>query len=244
MDDWQMFGKTKDVEIKKSPIFKEYIVPLGTLLLAILSLFAKNVLPWWGSLAIVIYIAIVAVFLVVPVVNRSLKNWKARTTHARLEKKYYPEVIEALHRFKPMVDSSRSDTLWGVWKDSGRTVDTQKHIRPNYSHFEAISAWHIHLSRTADSAKSTDFQFIAAEVASWVQQYVAFCRDAYSQFESLIRDKQCDESLLRQTKQNWNHVRDEHNKAISNWLALSEKINESFGQKICPTHYETLRPLE
>lgn len=244
MDDWQMFGKTKDVEIKKSPIFKEYIVPLGTLLLAILSLFAQNVLPWWGSLAIVVYIAIVAVFLVVPVVNRSLKNWKARTTHARLEKKYYPEVIEALRRFKPLVSTERSDTIWGVWKDSGRTVETQKHIRPNHSHFQTISTWYDYLSRTAASSKPSDFNLIAVEAASWVQQYIAFCRDAYPQFESLLRDKQLDESMLRQTKQSWNHVRDEHNKAVSNWQFLCEAINASFGEKVCATNYETLKPLE
>ena len=244
MDDWKMFGKSKDIEIKKPPIFKEYIVPLGTLLLAILSLFAQNVLPWWGSLAIVVYIAIVAVFLVVPVANRSLKNWKARSTHAQLEKRFLPETVEALRRFKPMVDSRRADTLWGVWQDSSRTIETQKHIHPSYSHFQTISTWHDYLNRTADSAKPADFKFIAAEVASWVQQYVSFCRDAYSQFESLLRDKQLDESMLRQVKQSWNHVRDEHNRAISNWLSLSEKINASFGEDVCSTYYETLRPLE
>lgn len=239
-----MFGKSKDIEIKKPPIFKEYIVPLGTLLLAILSLFAQNVLPWWGSLAIVVYVAIVAVFLVAPVANRSLKNLKARTTHAQLEKRFLPETVEALRRFKPMMDSRRADTLWGAWQDSGRTVETQKHIRPSHSHFQTISAWHDHLSRAADSAKSTDFKFIAKEVASWVQQYVSFCREAYSQFENLLRDKQQDESMLRQAKQSWNHVRDEHNKAISSWLSLSEKINASFGEDVCSTYYETLRPLE
>lgn len=239
-----MFGKPKDVEVKKPPIFKEYIVPLGTLLLAILSLFAQNILPWWGSLAIVVYIAIVAIFLVVPVINRSLKNWKERTIQARLEKRFLPGTVEALLRFKPMVDSRRADTIWGVWQDSGRTVETQKHIRPSYSHFQTISAWHGHLSRTADSAKSTDFKFIAQETASWVQQYVSFCREAYSQFENLLRDKQQDETMLRQVKQSWNHVRDEHNRAISNWLSLSEKINTSIGEDVCSTYYETLRPLE
>ncbi len=239
-----MFAKPKVEESNRPSIFKEYIVPLGTLLIAILPLFAQSALPWWESLAIVVYIAIVAVFLVAPVANRSLNSWKAKATQARLEKRFFPEVVEALRGFKSMMDTRRGDTLWGVWQDSGRTTETQKHIRPNHSHFQAISTWHDYLSRTVESAKPKDFQLVVAETASWIQQYVSFCRDAYSQFESLLRDKQLDESLLRQTKQNWNHVRDEHNKAISNWFSLCEKINESFSQNICSTYYETLRPLE
>jgi len=244
MDDWQMFGKPKDEEIKKTPIFKEYIVPLGTLLLAILSLFTQKVLPGWVSYAIVIYIAIVAAFLVVPVVTRGLRKWKAKASRTRLEKKFLPEIIEALRRFKPLVSTEHSDTIWGVWKDSGRSAETQKHIRPNHSHFQTISTWYDYLSRTAASSKPSDFNLIAVEAASWVHQYIAFCRDAYPQFESLLRDKQLDESMLRQTKQSWNHVRDEHNKAINNWQFLCETINASFGQDVCAKYYETLKPLE
>jgi len=239
-----MFGKPKDEEIKKIPIFKEYIVPLGTLLLAILTLFTQKVLPWWGSYAIVIYIAIVAVFLVVPVVMRGLMKWNEKALHRRLEKRFLPETIEALRRFKPLVSTERSDTLWGVWKDSGRTAEMQKHIRPSHSHFETISTWYDYLSRTAASSKPSDFNLFAVEAVSWVQKYIAFCRDAYPQFESLLRDKQIDESMLRQIKQSWNHVRDEHNKAISNWQLLCETINASFGENVCSTFYETLKPLE
>lgn len=244
MENWSMFGKPKEVEGKKSSVFKDDIVPLGSLFLAILSLFSQNTPPWWVSLAIVIFVAIVFLFLVVPAVVRNWRKWQSWLMRNRLGKTYLPDLCGALRRFKHMVDSRRADTLWEVWQSAARTTDTQKYIRPNYSHFQTISTWHDHLSKSVDSAKPADFKSIATEAASWVQQYVSFCRDAYSQFESLLRDNQLDDSKLREIKQSWNHVRDEHNQAVSNWLSLCEKINESFGQVICSPYYETLRPLE
>ncbi|MBI5889254.1 MAG: hypothetical protein HZB47_01075 [Nitrosomonadales bacterium] len=245
MDKWLMYGQPKEVESKKTSIVKEYIVPLGTLLIAILTFFTQSALPVWGGWAIGVYVVIVAVFLVVPVIARNLRRLNAWVKRSRLEKGYLLEIVEAFRKFQPMVDTRRSDNLWGVWQNATR-IETQKHIRPNHSHFNAISTWHEHLNKTIASAKNADFQATVAESAAWVQQYISLCRDAYAQFENLLRDKdnQVNESTLREIKQSWNHVRDDHNRAVSGWLSLCEEINSSFGQNVCSTFYETLRPLE
>lgn len=60
----------------------------------------------------------------------------------------------------------------------------------------------------------------------------------------LIRSGQFNESQSREAKQNWNHARDEHNQAVSNWKALCSEINSAFDQNICTSHYETLKTLE
>ncbi len=239
-----MFGKSKEVENKKTSIFKEYIVPLGTLLIAILTLFAQSALPWWGSLAIAVYVGIVAVVLVVPLIARKLKNWKALLLNSRLEKRYLPEITMALHRFKPTMEANRSDTIWDVWNHASWASDTKKIIRPNRAHFDTLGTWLDHLNKTVDSTKSSNLKLIASETSAWVQQYVSFCRDAYSQFEELLRSNQLDESIAREVKQNWNHARDAHNQAISNWMALCAEIKLSLDLRECFEYYETLKTLE
>jgi hypothetical protein len=185
-----------------------------------------------------------AIFLVVPAIIRGGKKWKAYSTRMRLEESYLPKITASLRRFKPMMESNRSDTISGVWDNAARTSDMQKFIRPNHSHFYTLATWLEHLSKTVDSAKSSNFKFIASETSAWVQQYVSFCRDAYSQFEELLRSNQLDEAKVREVKQSWNHVRDEHNQAISNWKALCSEINVSFGHVVCSPYYETLKTLE
>jgi len=239
-----MFGKLKEVEDTKSSIFKEYIFPLGALLIPAIAFLAQNTSPWWGSLSIAVYVVIVIIFLVVPAIIRSGKKWKAYSARMRLEECYLPKIIASFRRFKPMMESNRSDTIWGVWDNAARTSEMQKFIRPNHSHYYTLSAWLEHLSKTVDLTKSSNFKLIASETSAWVQQYVSFCRDAYSQFEELLRSNQLDEAKVREVKQSWNHVRDEHNQAISNWKALCSEINVSFGHVVCSPYYETLKTLE
>lgn len=244
MEHWTMFGGAKKEDAIKSSVLKEYIVPMGSLFLAGLSLFSQNTPPLWVSVAIVVFVAIVFIFLVVPALMRNWAKVKSWIERKRYSSAYLPQVSVAFRSFKAMVDSRCSDTLWEVWNNAARTIETQKYIRPNHSFFYAMSAWHDHLGKSIDSAKPAEFQAIVAESASWVQQYISFCRDAYSQFESLLRDNNLDESNLREIKQSWNHVRDAHNQAVSRWKSLCEEINASFGQDVCSPHYETLRPLE
>ncbi len=244
MENWSMFGKPKEVEDKKSSVFKEYIVPLGSLLIPVITFLAQNTSPWWGSLAIAAYVAIVIIFLVVPAIIRGVKKWTTYSTRMRLEESYLPKISASLCRFKPMMESNRSDTIWGVWDNASRASEMQKFIRPNHSHYYTLAKWLEHLHKTVGSGKSKNFKLIASEASDWVQQYASFCRDAYLQFEDLLRSNQSDEFKVREIKQSWNHARDEHNQAISNWKNLCSEINSSFNQDICSAHYETSKTLE
>jgi Ca2+/Na+ antiporter len=80
MKNWMMLGKPQEVEDKKTSIFKDYIFPLGALLIPALAFLAQNTSPWWGSLAIAAYVVIVVVFLVVPAIIRGVKKWKSHST--------------------------------------------------------------------------------------------------------------------------------------------------------------------
>lgn len=244
MENWTMLVKPKEVEDKKSSIFKEYIVPFGALLIPALAFLAQNTSPWWGSLAIAAYVAVVLIFLVVPAIIRGGKKWNAYSSRVRLEKNYLPRISASLRRFNPLMESSRSDTIWDVWKNASMTSEMQKIIRPSHSHFYTLVNWFDHLGKAVDSTRPSEFKSIASEASAWVQQYVSFCREAYSQFEELLRSNQLDESKVREVKRSWNHARDEHNQAINNWKALCSEINSSFEQSICNAHYETLKTLE
>lgn len=244
MENWTAFGKHKEVEDKKPSILKDYIVPLGALLIPAVTYLAQNTSPWWGSLAIAAYVVIVIIFLVVPAIIRVGKKWNTYSKRKRLEESYLPKILASLRRFKPMMESNRSDTIWYVWNDASMTSEMQQFIRPNHSHFYTLAAWLTHLSPTVDSAKSSNFELIASETSAWAQQYVSFCRDAYSQFEDLLRSKQLEDNKVREVKKSWNHARDEHNQAIHNWKILCSEINSSFGQSICSEYFETLKTLE
>ena len=239
-----MFGKPKEVEDKKSSIFRDYVLPIGALLISAITFLSANTAPWWGSFAIALYMAVIIIFLVVPAIIRGGKKWKMYSTHKRLEESYLPKIFTSLHRFKPMMESNRADTIWAVWNNASRTSDMQKFIRPNHSHFNTLATWLDYLNQNIDSAKSSNFKFITFEASAWVQQYVSFCRDAYSQYEDLLRSNQLDEAKVREVKQSWNHARDEHNQTINNWKALCSEINSSFDQRICIDYYETLKTLE
>lgn len=244
MESWLTFGRQKELEEKKSSIFKDYIVPTGSLLIPILTLFTQNNLPFWVSVAIVIFVLMVFLFLGVPAIIRGTKSWTAYSRRVKLEGECLPKITASLRRFGPLMEPNHSNNIWGVWSNASRTAEMQKIVRPNYSHYYTLLAWLNHLLPTIDSGKSTDFKQISSEASSWVQQYVSFCGDAYSQFEELLRSGQLNESQVREAKQNWNHSRDEHNQAVSNWKALCSEINTSFDQKICSPHYETLKTLE
>lgn len=244
MENWSIFGKTQEVENKKPSIFKDYIVPLGSVLIPIITYLTQSSLPWWGSLAIAVYVAIVIVFLVVPTVVSSWKRWRAYLGHKRLEKRYIPKIIDTIGKFRPMLDSHRTGSIWYVWDDASRTSEMQEFICPNRSCYCTLVSWLEHLRQSISSKRTSDFKLIASEASGWVQQYASLCREAFSQFESLIRSGQFDESKVRQVRQNWNHVRDEHNQAINSWKDLCSEINTSFGEKVCADYYETMMPLE
>jgi len=205
---------------------------------------SQNTLHWWANLAIAIYVLMVAIFLVGPIIWRGLKYWKVTRGRARLERTFLPKLLEVVNQFRPVIESGRGDTLWGVWQNAGATAEMQKHVRPAHSHFGVIRNWYDHLCHTIQLASPEDFRRIATEAASWVQQYSSLGRDAYPQFENLLRDEKIDAWRVREIKQNWNHIRDEHNRLISNWLDLCEQVNTSFGENICSIYCEKLRPLE
>jgi hypothetical protein len=244
MDSWSLFGKPKEVENKKPSVFKEDVVPIGTLFLAILSLFTQNTPPWWVSLAIVIFVVIVFLFLVIPAIARNWRKWKAYSMRVRLEKDCLPKISATLRVFKQLVEQHRADTIWGVWQNESKTIEMQKYIKPNHSHFSTLASWIEHLCKTIDTAEPSDFKSMAAETSAWIQQYVSFGRDAYSQFDALLKSNQLDAIRGREIKQSWNHARDEHNQAIHNWKALCAEIKSSFDQDVCSTYYETLKTLE
>jgi len=239
-----MFGKPKEMEDKKVSIFKDYIFPLGALLIPALAFLAQNTSPWWGSLALAVYVGIVIVFLVVPAIMRGSKRWFAHLGRKRCERVFRPKISAFLLRFKPMMESHRSDTIWGVWEQASQTAEMQEFIRPNRSHYFTLSMWLEHLQNTIGSSKSVNFNLIAAEASSWVQRYASFCGEAYPQFEDLLRSGLFDEAQVRQAKQNWNHVRDEHNQVVTNWKTLCSEINSSFNRDVCRAHFETLKTLE
>ena len=244
MDNWLPFGKPKEVEDKKSSILKDYIVPLGALLIPAMTYLTEHASSWLGALAIAVYMAIVVIFLVVPAIMRVGRKWLAYSKRRQLEGNFRPKISASISRFKPMMESNRSDTIWYVWNRSSMTSEMRTFIRPSQSNYYALVAWLNCLSQTVDSGKSANFKFVASETSTWIQQYISFCRDAYSQFEDLLRNSKLDDANAREIRKDWNHARDEHNQAIISWKALCAEINASFGQSICSEHFETLKPLE
>ena len=132
MNNWSMLGTPKETVESKPEIFKDYVLPVGALLIPTVSFLAQNNSPWWGSLAIAIYVVIVLIFLVVPAIIRGIKKWKIHSAKKQSEVYYLPKVAVLLRRFKPMMESSRSDTVWGVWSNGSRTSEMQTYIRPNH----------------------------------------------------------------------------------------------------------------
>lgn len=244
MGNWMAFRNPEDVKEKKSSIFKDYVLPIGALLIPTISFLAQNNSSWWGSLAIAAYVVIVLIFLVVPAIIQGVKKWNAYLKRRQFESNYLPKIFASLRRFQPLMEPNHSDTVWGVWDSASRTSEMQKFIRPSHSHYYTLSAWLEHLLPTISTSTSKNFKLVTSETSAWVQQYVSFCRDGYYQFEFLLQSGQFDESKVREIKQSWNNARDEHNQAITNWKTLCLEVNTSFGENIFNAHYETLKTLE
>lgn len=237
----------QDDERKKSTagvVLKEYVIPVGALLLAIVPIFTQKNLPLWAWVTLVVFVLIVAAFLVFPILIRSISYSHKWLLQRRLERQYLPRVVSILKRVKPMLESHRGDTLWGVWENSARTIEMQKYIRPERSHFDALSTWHQNLCEIVEKTGPTKFELVTRFVGQWLQRYVSFGREAYTQFENLLRDDQIAEPKLREIKQDWNHARDDHNRLINDWKALCEEINGESEHEIFSGFYETLKPLE
>lgn len=239
-----IFDKAREVVYKNPSIFKEYLVPVGSILIPAITLWSQSAPPLWVSLVIGVYFAIASIFVVLPSIVIVSKRFIIFLQRKRLEKIYLPKISASLCRFKSMMESNRSETVWYVWNRVPMTLEIRAFISPNQSNYHALVAWLNCLNQTVDSGKSLDFQLISSEISTWVQQYVCFCREAYMQFDNLLRSDDLEDLNAREIKKDWNHARDEHNQAIISWKTLCTEINSSFRHAICSEYFETLKPLE
>ena len=125
---------------EKSRFLTTVLIPLGSVLLAGLSLLAKSV-PWWVTTIVVLYIAVITIALVIPAVIRiyGLVNYKI--TQRAIMRRYVPVIRQFLVTLLPSLEDSRSETISYVWRTASSLDNGRRIVQMNYLYRETLQNW-------------------------------------------------------------------------------------------------------
>lgn len=236
-----MFFPEDRVVEEKSSFLKNILIPIGSALAAALGLLAQNI-PGWIATTIGIYLFALVLVIAIPMLKKAGIWLRERRIISAASKRYLPQIRDAMEGFKPQLEQSRTDTVFYVLNTAAAWDEARERVRPASSHLNTLSAWGFNLQGAV--MKASKLEVAAKEAADWVFQYARLGEDAYHQLAPLLSENKLDDRKARQLKQDWNHVRDTHNRKLEEWLTLCRRINSDLGRDLCPTYCPTLKPLE
>jgi hypothetical protein len=233
----------KKTEEGKSSFLKNVLIPIGSALGAALGLLAQNI-PAWIAAAIGIYLVSLVLFITIPMLKRVGIWLLERRVMSVASRRYIPQIKHTMEGFKPQLDQSRTDTVFYVLNTVASWNEARGWVKPATSHLDTLATWGAYLRGVVGKSRNTNLESAAKETSDWIFQYARLCEDAYHQLAPLLTENKLDDKKVRQLKQDWNHVRDAHNRKVEEWLSLCRQINSDLGRDLCPTYCPTLKPLE
>lgn len=227
---------------EKSRFLTTVLIPLGSVLLAGLSLLAKSV-PWWVTTIVVLYIAVITIALVIPAVIRiyGLVNYKI--TQRAIMRRYVPVIRQFLVTLLPSLEDSRSETISYVWRTASSLDNGRRIVQMNYLYRETLQNWFASIEERLNSVTKRNFELVSSELATAISHYNRFCELAHRELEALLAAENSDKAAVSRLKQEWNNARDKHNHILKSWEDIAKNINRDAGKNICVDHFNFLKTL-
>jgi hypothetical protein len=240
----QISAPNRPENMTEQPSFlRNILIPIGSALVLALSFLAQGI-PFWAATVIVTYLGVVVLWIILPGLFKGLSVLRERSIKRKMAETYFPYLINIIESFEPQLESTRTETVFYVWKSAASWEGSQAIVRPDHAHLDTLAGWLHHLLDAARHVETKQLDLVAKQLASWVSSYARFMEDACRELESLLAARKLDENKTRELKQGWNHVRDAHNRMLSDWLNLCKEINAVYGHEVCRTYYPMLKPLE
>jgi len=223
----------------------EYLIPIGTILIAALALLAQYGLPTWIIVIAVSYLIIVAVVsLYTPVVclrSFLVHKWRLR----RLAKTCFPQLLESAKKFRQLIARQNTNTLLYVLQQAAQWDEQKgKSLLPDPEYIETIENWLSSIEKRINRHKPGDFPGLCTEMSSLILWYNRSCSRRLKKLAELMAAGGLSEAQSRQIKQHWNVQQNEHTAFVREWERLAKRVNERIGSKICFDYYEQVGTLE
>lgn len=225
---------------------KDYLIPLGSFLIAALALLTQYAqLPRSIIVVAVSYLAIVAgaslYISVGPVVSSVASKWRFR----RLAKTYIPRVLESIRVLHQLLERGQTNTLLYLLGEAAQWSELRG--RPSLfdpEHVEIMRSWLFSIERRVESSTPREFSGLCSEISELIGHFNGFCHQRLRALQEVITAGALPEQRLRQLKQQWNLHREAHVAFIRGWQNLTKAINEKAGTRLCMDYYEPLGTLE
>ncbi len=225
---------------------KDYLLPLGSVLIAALTFLTQKVaLPKIAIAAAVVYLVIVAgAPFYRPTVRLVSRIW-ARRKLVRLVRFIGPRLRDSITRLNFLLSHGHSGTVLYVL---GETVQDQALRSQGFfldqEHLETLRQWLSSLETRGRTLRADVFLGLCRETSLLVQRYNRFCTQNLRVLEDALGKAQLEGSRLKQLKQQWNTNREGHLQAIDQWVTLAKEVNRVTGGQVCLDYFEPLGTLE
>lgn len=224
------------------PLITTVLIPLGSVLVAVLGLLVQSV-PWWVTAIVIFYVIVIALVGLIPASIRAYRMLRMRLQHRSVARRYVSLVCRFLHTLSPTLEESRADTVFNVWKSAVSFDQGRGQVRPDYAHLRTLQSWLRSIdARLGDSGKSS-FDELCDELSEVVLQYNRLCEQAHREIEAMIINGKLEEHQLRYLKQDWSNARDKHNQTLKVWEDLAKNINHEAGERVCFDHCDFLKTI-
>lgn len=224
---------------------KDYLFPIGSLLVGVLGLLAQTTLPHWVILTATAYLIVVAAVVLYPTAIR-IGSWvRSRARISRLAKSKYPELLRGVRTLVQLTTSQNANTMLDVFKTAAHWDEKSgKGLMPDSQYIETVRNWLLAIERRAATRRPTEFLNLCEEFSNVTHQYNHFLCDRLQRLQQLIREGDLVESRRLHLKQQWNVNREFHVGMISNWQSAAREINETARTRVCVDYYQPLGTLE
>ncbi len=229
-----------------SHIVKDFLIPIGSLLIAAIGLFAgKDKLPDWALYIVIFYLIAVILAILWKPTTRLYLMLRLKQINRYLAKTFYPLLHDSAKEFAQLIIHGRSDTIIYLLQDINKWDEFKTQpIQLDAEHIATIRSWYAYIERHFDFYKLKDLFYLASELSNLIFQYHRLCTHAHKQLDSLVATGKLEGQRLQYLKQEWNLRRERHNIFINKWENIAKNINTATGEMSCHDYYELLKTLE
>jgi len=228
-------------------IVKDYLLPLGSVMIAALALLKQDLgWPRAGVVGVAFYLAfVVAVTLYRPVCRGLAQSIESIRLH-RARRDALPRIASIVARIKHSLAHGYSDTLLHAVEQAGLCpeVRSQTPLLYDADQIETLRCWVGCLGDRLPTTGRQGFVSLCAELSHFMNRYNTFFCQRQRALQNIISSGTVPALQVRSVKQLWNVQRESHARLILDWTTLGQTVNEISRQKLCLEYYEQVGTLE
>lgn len=242
--DDRLFWSTEDntEQVFPGPLLTNFLIPLGSLLIAALALGANyEKLPQWVFLVIILYLAVVGLVSLAYPIKQVFAWLKGKYLRRQLAQRFYTSLEENVKALADLTADNRAHGFIYLVQQINNW-DAFKEKRISLTGMAFMRHWLESIQRRMEGRSVGEFHSLAWDFSVLLMQYQMFCEDAYRNIESVVGSAAAD-PRVKDFKISWNVARENQMHLVKDWVQTAKKINEMAGDRVCLDYYEPLKML-